>query len=96
MKLVERWLEVARSKAEAGADDDGADTQAGGEGQREDVPKAKIAAVLAITRAVLTARRDALIAERDAERLDDEILRELLEDIDLEQAVVARRSHHAS
>ncbi|MDB5528893.1 MAG: sodium:proton antiporter [Devosia sp.] len=38
------------------------------------------------------ARRGALIAERDAERLDDEIVREMLENIDLEQAVIARRS----
>lgn len=45
-----------------------------------------------IVRDVQSARRGALIAERNAERLDDEIVRELLEDIDLEQAVVAKRS----
>lgn len=44
-----------------------------------------------IVRDVQSARRGALIAERNAERLDDEIVRELLEDIDLEQAVVAKR-----
>ncbi|MDB5535605.1 MAG: sodium:proton antiporter [Devosia sp.] len=38
------------------------------------------------------ARRGSLLAERDAERLDDEIVREMLENIDLEQAVIARRS----
>ena len=41
---------------------------------------------------VLTFQRRALIEQRDALRLDDEILRELLEQIDLEQAVIARRS----
>jgi CPA1 family monovalent cation:H+ antiporter len=48
--------------------------------------------MMAIVSAVQAARRGALIAERDAERLDDEIVREMLEDIDLEQAVIARRS----
>ena len=48
--------------------------------------------MLAIVGEVQAARRGALIAERDAERLDDEIVREMLEDIDLEQAVIARRS----
>jgi CPA1 family monovalent cation:H+ antiporter len=49
-------------------------------------------AMMAIVGEVQAARRGALIAERDAERLDDEIVREMLEDIDLEQAVIARRS----
>ena len=48
--------------------------------------------ILAIVGEVQAARRGALIAERDAERLDDEIVREMLEDIDLEQAVIAHRS----
>ena len=48
--------------------------------------------ILAIARTVLAEQRQALIAERDADRLDDEVLREVLEDIDLEQAVIARRS----
>lgn len=48
--------------------------------------------MLAIVGEVQAARRGALLAERDAERLDDEIVREMLEDIDLEQAVIARRS----
>jgi len=48
--------------------------------------------LLAIVGTVQAARRGALLAERDAERLDDEIVREMLEDIDLEQAVIARRS----
>jgi hypothetical protein len=36
--------------------------------------------------------RRVLIAERDAGRRDDEIMREVLEDIDLEEAVLASRS----
>ncbi|MGL4287092.1 MAG: Na+/H+ antiporter [Phreatobacter sp.] len=52
--------------------------------------------VLNIAGAVLSGQRRALIAERAAERLDDEILREVLEDIDLEQAVIARRSERSA
>ncbi len=48
--------------------------------------------MLEIARAVLAAQRGALIRERDALRLDDEIVREMLEGIDMEQAVIARRS----
>lgn len=44
-----------------------------------------------LVRDIHAARRGALIAERNAGRLDDEILRELLENIDLEQAAMARR-----
>jgi monovalent cation/hydrogen antiporter len=47
--------------------------------------------LFAIIRDVQAARRSALIAERNAERLDDEIMRELLEYIDLEQAIVEQR-----
>ena len=39
----------------------------------------------------IVAQRRVLIAERDAGRLDDEVMRELLEDIDLEEAVVSSR-----
>lgn len=49
--------------------------------------------MMAVVGAVQAARRRALIAERDADRLDDEIVRELLEDIDLQQAVLARRAN---
>jgi monovalent cation/hydrogen antiporter len=35
------------------------------------------------------ARRTALIAARDAEELDDEVMREMLEQMDLEEAVMA-------
>lgn len=52
--------------------------------------------VLILAGAVLSGQRQALIAERDAERLDDEILRQVLEDIDLEQAVIARRSERSA
>lgn len=52
--------------------------------------------VLILAGAVLAGQRQALIAERDAERLDDEILRQVLEDIDLEQAVIARRTERAA
>lgn len=45
-----------------------------------------------IAAAVLTAQRRALIDQRDAMVLDDEILREMLEQIDMEQAVIARRN----
>jgi CPA1 family monovalent cation:H+ antiporter len=45
------------------------------------------AAIIALSRRVLHARREALIAARDAEKLDDEIMREVLEQMDREQAV---------
>lgn len=40
---------------------------------------------------VVTAQREALIEQRDAEELNDEVLREVLEDLDAEQAVIAAR-----
>ena len=41
---------------------------------------------------LLEQQRQALIEERDAHRLDDETLREVLEVIDMEQAVLASRA----
>ncbi len=40
---------------------------------------------------VVAAQREALIERRDAEELNDEVLREVLEDLDAEQAVIAAR-----
>ena len=45
------------------------------------------AAIITLSQRVLNARRAALIAARDAEELDDEIMREVLEQMDREQAV---------
>jgi NhaP-type Na+/H+ or K+/H+ antiporter len=45
----------------------------------------------AVTREILAGQRVALIAERDAQALDDEVLRQLLESIDLEQALLAKK-----
>lgn len=45
--------------------------------------------VLELGRAVLEARRTALVAARDDRKLDDEVLREIMEEIDLQQAVLA-------
>jgi CPA1 family monovalent cation:H+ antiporter len=45
--------------------------------------------VLELGRTVLEARRAALVAARDERKLDDEVLREVLEEIDLQQAVLA-------
>ncbi|HEY4201770.1 MAG TPA: cation:proton antiporter [Devosiaceae bacterium] len=45
------------------------------------------ASIITLSRRVLQARRQALIAARDAEKLDDEVLREVLEQMDREQAV---------
>ncbi|MGH6616442.1 cation:proton antiporter [Sphingomonas sp.] len=45
--------------------------------------------------AVLTAQRKALIAERNAERLEDEIVRDLLTGIDIEQAALLARAVHS-
>ncbi|MET3896935.1 NhaP-type Na+/H+ or K+/H+ antiporter [Devosia sp. UYZn731] len=60
-----------------------------GRGANDSVGREKMMVIVGEMQA---ARRGALLAERDAERLDDEIVREMLEDIDLEQAVIARRS----
>jgi len=40
---------------------------------------------------VVAAQREALIEQRDAEELNDEVLREVLEDLDAEQAVITAR-----
>ena len=45
--------------------------------------------VLDLGRTVLEARRAALVAARDERKLDDEVLREIMEEIDLQQAVLA-------
>ena len=45
--------------------------------------------VLELGRTVLEARRAALVAARDERKLDDEVLREIMEEIDLQQAVLA-------
>jgi Na+/H+ antiporter len=45
--------------------------------------------LLELTEIVLTARRDAVVKARDERRLDDEIMREVLDRMDLEQAVIA-------
>jgi CPA1 family monovalent cation:H+ antiporter len=47
------------------------------------------ALMLDLGRLMLETRRAALIAARDDRKLEDEVLRELLEDLDLEQAVLA-------
>jgi CPA1 family monovalent cation:H+ antiporter len=47
------------------------------------------AMVLQLGRTVLEARRAALVAARDERKLDDEVLREIMEEIDLQQAVLA-------
>ncbi|MDC9825074.1 hypothetical protein PRN20_15185 [Devosia sp. ZB163] len=45
--------------------------------------------MLDLGRTVLEARRAALVAARDERKLDDEVLREIMEEIDLQQAVLA-------
>ena len=40
--------------------------------------------------AMLKAEREAVIAERDADRIGDEVLRTLLRDLDLEEAALSR------
>jgi monovalent cation/hydrogen antiporter len=50
-----------------------------------------LAAVGRIRADMLRAQRTALVAERDAGRLDDEIMREVLEQLDLEQAAAESR-----
>jgi CPA1 family monovalent cation:H+ antiporter len=45
------------------------------------------AAIIELSRLVLQARREALITARDDEKLDDEIMREVLEQMDREQVV---------
>ena len=62
-----------------------------GEDGSTTVPRMRL---LTIGRALLAAQRQALIAERDAQRLDDEVLRELLEGLDLEQALLAQKAQH--
>ncbi|MBN8941081.1 MAG: Na+/H+ antiporter [Rhizobiales bacterium] len=88
IRVATQMLRRARRAAEA-HDDDLPDGSLARMAERRDK-------VLSMARAVLAGQRQALIAERDAERLDDEILREVLEDIDLEQAVIARRSERSA
>lgn len=49
-------------------------------------------AVRVLRERMLTAQRQALIAERDAGKLDDEVLRDLLEQLDYEEAATATSS----
>jgi CPA1 family monovalent cation:H+ antiporter len=69
--------------------------QSGNDEQQEDAVaerrRPQLRHALEAMRQVLGAQRQALIAERDADRLDEDVMRELLEDIDLEEAVVASR-----
>lgn len=53
--------------------------------------KAFLAAFGTVRSRMLQAQRDALVAERDSGRLDDEIMREALETLDLEQAAAESR-----
>ena len=72
---------VARSRQTGTGEDEMGELKRGPELKR----------ALEAARRVLSAQREALIEERDQGRLDDEVMRELLEDIDLEEAVVASR-----
>lgn len=47
--------------------------------------------LLELTTEILAARRAAVIKARDERRLDDEVMRDVLDDMDLEQAVMANR-----
>ncbi|MGV8840990.1 MAG: cation:proton antiporter [Bauldia sp.] len=75
LRRAQRLLRAAQLSAEFGSES--ADERSG--------------RILEVIRAVLAARRKALIGARDGLLLDDEILREVLEQLDLQQAVVARR-----
>ncbi|CAN5343853.1 cation:proton antiporter [soil metagenome] len=55
------------------------------------MPVADRAEMADVVRTILAAQRQALIVERDSQRLDDEVLREVLEGIDLEQALLAQK-----
>jgi CPA1 family monovalent cation:H+ antiporter len=81
LAMVERF--VARTR------------QSGNDEQQEDAiaerRRPQLRHALDAMRQVLAAQRRALIAERDADRLDEDVMRELLEDIDIEEAVVANR-----
>jgi Na+/H+ antiporter len=84
IQMVERL--VARSRQTGTGDDDMENEKRKPQRQR----------ALEASKRVLAAQRQALIAERDAGRLDDEVMRELLEDIDLEEAVVSSRRDRLS
>ncbi|MBT0773083.1 sodium:proton antiporter [Kineosporia sp. J2-2] len=60
--------------------------------QRELARKDLTRAVRLLRQRMLTAQRQALIAERDAGNLDDEVLRDLLEQLDYEEAATATSS----
>ena len=77
--MIERL--VARSRQTGTGEDEMGELKRGPELKR----------ALEAARRVLSAQREALIEERDQGRLDDEVMRELLEDIDLEEAVVVSR-----
>ncbi|WP_077037264.1 Na+/H+ antiporter [Pelomonas sp. KK5] len=85
LDAARRLVSRKEQQADAAAAD-GAAAEAGAP-----VPSRK-ARLLAVAHEVLVAQRRALIAERDERRLDDEVLREMLESLDLEQALMANRS----
>ncbi len=56
----------------------------------------EMAKIFDIANRVLAAQREALIEERDARGLNDEVMRDVLEDLDVEQAVIAARNDRLS
>jgi CPA1 family monovalent cation:H+ antiporter len=63
---------------------------AGAEGPEDPLRAEYGPLVLELWRSSLEARRAALIRARDEQRLDDEVLREVLEEMDLQQAMMAQ------
>ena len=56
----------------------------------EEVGESPTAAFRRLRRAMLLAEREVFIAHRDAGRIDDEVLRKVLHELDLEEAMLAR------
>ena len=46
------------------------------------------AVIMALAAEIVAARRDAIVKARDDRELDDDVMREMLEQMDLEQAVL--------
>jgi CPA1 family monovalent cation:H+ antiporter len=46
-------------------------------------------ALMDLAKQIISARRDAVVAARDSRQIDDEVMREILEQMDLEEAVMA-------
>jgi monovalent cation/hydrogen antiporter len=80
-KLVEQLLTRVQQAAGTG-EDDVLDAE-----RRQEMKR-----TLESMKDMMTAQRQALIAERDAGRLDDEVMRQVLENLDIEEAVVASRA----